>query len=272
MKWRFWERGGELETREDSFTDALVEQIVARAGGTGTASPSQGGALQVGAGLIGRAFASATVTGTTPAIARTLSPDVLERIGRDLMRDGESLFYLRVNRDGLRLFPVVSYDVTGTFDPVTWRYRCDLAGPSGTWSVTARPESVVHCRYMVEAARPWRGVAPLDVARSAGKLNAETNAALQDEASGPRGSLLPVPKDGGDSTLDTLKTQLASLKGKAALVETTAGGYGQGQSLRTTDGLESATPGRDATGRACDVAQRCRPFGVGSAWGADRCA
>ena len=229
MNWKFWERGAELETREESFTDALVEQIVARAGGTVAASPSQGGALQVGAGLVGRAFASATVTGTTPAIARALSPKVLERIGRNLMRDGESVFYLRVNRDGLRLFPVLSYDVQGTFDPVTWRYRLDMAGPSGTWSVNARPESVIHCLYMVEAERPWRGLAPLDVARSAGRLNAETNTALTDEASGPRGSLLPVPKDGGSETLDTLKTQLASLKGKAALVETTAGGFGQGQ-------------------------------------------
>ena len=228
MNWKFWERGVELETREDSFTDALVEQIVARAGGT-AASPSQGGALQVGAGLVGRAFASATVTGARPVIARALSPDVLERIGRELMRTGECLFYFRVGRDGLRLFPVVSYDVTGTYDPLTWRYRCDLSGPSGTWSVNARPDNVLHVRYMVEAERPWKGVAPLDVARSAGRLNAETNTALLEEASGPRGSLIAVPKDGGDSTLDALKTQLKTLKGKAALLETTAGGFGSGQ-------------------------------------------
>ena len=229
MNWKFWERGVELETREESFTDALVEQIIARAGGTVAASPSQGGALMVASGLLGRAFASATVTQTTPAIARALTPDVLEKVGRDLLRAGESLFYLRVNRDGLRLFPVLSYDVQGTFDPVTWRYRLDLVGPSGTWSVNARPESVIHCRYMVESERPWRGVAPLDMARSAGRLNAETNTALTDEASGPRGSVFAVPKDGADGTLDTLKTQLASLKGKAALVETTASGWGQGQ-------------------------------------------
>ena len=38
-----------------------------------------------------------------------------------------------------------------------------------------------------------------------------------------------MPKDGGESTLETLKQQLAGLHGKVALVETTAGGYGQGQ-------------------------------------------
>ena len=224
-----WKRMFGLETREQSYTDALVEAIIARSGGTGAALPSQSGALGVGTFLIGRAFASATVTGTRPAIAQALTPDVLEYLGRSIARVGEALFYLRVNRDGLQLFPVVSHDLIGTFDPATWRYRLDLAGPSGTWSVNARPDSVIHCRYLVEAERPWRGLAPLDVARSAGQLNSEVNTALTDESSGPRGSVIAVPKDGGDSTLDTLKTQLKTLKGKAALVETTSSGWGQGQ-------------------------------------------
>lgn len=228
MNWQFWK----TETRaESSLTDALVEQIVARAGGSVTPSPSQGGALQVGAGLIGRAFASATVTGTTPAITRALTPDVLEKIGRELIRVGESLFYVRVGREGLKLYPVVSHDITGNFDPVSWRYRLDLSGPSGTWSVNARPESVIHCKYMVESERPWKGIGPLDVARSAGRLNAEVNSTIQDEVGGPRGSVIPVPKDGGSGTLEPLKQQLAGLKGKLALVETTAGGYGQGQAF-----------------------------------------
>ena len=154
---------------------------------------------------------------------------MLERIGRELTRTGECLFYFRVGRDGLRLFPVVSHDITGTFDPFSWRYRLDLSGPSGTWSINARPEQVLHVKYMVEKERPWQGVGPLDVARSAGRLSAEVNTALKDEASGPRGSVLPVPKDGGEKTLETLKAQLSGLNGKTALVETTAGGWGQGQ-------------------------------------------
>ena len=238
MTWRFWQRteGAELETREDSLTNELIERILERAGVATTARPSESGALQVGAGLVGRAFASATVTGARPSIVQALTPDVLERVGRELTRTGESLFYIRVGRDGLRLFPVVSHDVTGTYDPLSWRYRLDLSGPSGTWSVNARPDNVLHVRYMIEPERPWRGVAPLDVARLAGKLNAEVNTALNDEASGPRGSVIPIPKDGGDSTLETLKAQLASLNGKAALIETTAGGWGQGQTQAPKSG------------------------------------
>ena len=271
MNWKFWERG--LEVREDSLTDELIARIMERAGTGTTARPSEGGALQVGAGLVGRAFASATVTGARPSITRALTPDVLERIGRELMREGESLFYLRVGRDGLRLFPVVSYDVTGTFDPVTWRYRCDLSGPSGTWSVNARPDQVLHVKYMVEKERPWRGVGPLAVARLAAKLNSEVNTALNDEASGPRGSVIPIPKDGGEGTLEKMRAQLATLNGKAALIETTAGGWGQGQAQAPKFWrLESATPGRDATGRAGIPAQRFRPFDPGLDGRADRLA
>ena len=229
MTWKFWQRETALETRDDSFlTNELIDRIVERAGGS-TARPTESGALQVGAGLVGRAFASAQVEGARPSITQALTPDVLERIGRELIRTGECVFYIRVGREGLRLYPVTSYDVTGTFDPDSWRYRLDLSGPSGTWSVNARPEQVLHCRYMIEPERPWRGIGPLDVARNAGRLNSEVNTALQDEASGPRGQLLSIPKEGGSDTLDTLKTQLAGLKGRAALVETTSGGWGQGQ-------------------------------------------
>ena len=228
MKWKFWERD-QLETREDSLTDELVRRIVERAGGSVAASPAQSGALQIGAGLVGRAFASATVEGVTPVVRRALTPSVLETIGRSLLREGEALFYIRVNREGLRLFSVVSYDVTGSYDPNTWRYRLDLSGPSGTWSVNARPDSVVHCKHLVESQRPWRGVSPLDIATNAGALDVLVNQALSQESSGPVGSVIAIPKDGGSSTLDGLREQIRGLRGRTAIVETTAGGWGQGQ-------------------------------------------
>ena len=49
--------------------------------------------------------------------------------------------------------------------------------------------------------------------------------ALADEASGPRGILLPTPVDGADPTIATLKSDIRSLKGKAALVESTSAGW-----------------------------------------------
>ena len=49
--WPFFNR---REIRESSFTDALVSQIVANAGGAVSARPTATGALEACAGLIGR--------------------------------------------------------------------------------------------------------------------------------------------------------------------------------------------------------------------------
>ena len=49
--------------------------------------------------------------------------------------------------------------------------------------------------------------------------------ALADEASGPRGMLLPTPVDGADPTITALKADIRSLRGKVALVESTSSGW-----------------------------------------------
>ena len=55
---------------------------------------------------------------------------------------------------------------------------------------------------------------------------------LANEAGGPVAQLLPVPQDGGDGgdgdPLASLKTDIKGAAGKALLVETTAGGWGEG--------------------------------------------
>lgn len=61
--------------------------------------------------------------------------------------------------------------------------------------------------------------------------NAERS--LANEAGGPVAQLLPVPQDGGDGDEDgdplaSLKTDIKNAAGKALLVETTAGGWGEG--------------------------------------------
>ena len=60
---------------------------------------------------------------------------------------------------------------------------------------------------------------------------------MSDESAGPRGSLLPIPQDPegdeGDEAAPgstaALRAEIASLRGKAALVETTAGGWDEGK-------------------------------------------
>ena len=56
---------------------------------------------------------------------------------------------------------------------------------------------------------------------------------MSDEAGAPSAQLVPVPADGGDGSTDdplaSLKADIAAARGRAVLVETTAGAWGQGK-------------------------------------------
>ena len=85
---------------------------------------------------------------------------------------------------------------------------------------------VLHFKYAVDPARPWRGNGPIQVAALAGRLSAETVRALADESSGPVGRLLGIPADGDDAMVAGLKSDIASARGKTALIE--VGDWGSG--------------------------------------------
>ena len=222
--WPFTRR---TEHRQASYTDGVVAALLARASGT-HADVTATAAVEAAAGALSRAFASAEITPDTPA-TRGLTPDVLADIGRALIVPGEIVLILAVAEGRVRLLPVASFDVTGAADSATWRYRCDLAGPSGSVTVSRPAASVVHCRYSIDPARPWVGVGPLARARLSGRLSAELETALGDEASGTRGYVLPIPSDGQDSSVSDLRRDIGSLGGKTALVETAMAGWGDGR-------------------------------------------
>ena len=206
-----------------SYTDALVAAITANAGGQTTAFPAATSSLEACAGLVGRAFASAEVIGPDYAMD-ALSPDVMALIGRSLIRRGEILFDIDVKRGTLILTPAASHDVNGHPDKRSWTYRLNLAGPE--LQITrdkVSADRVIHIMYSSSPEHPWRGEGPLQIAQLAGRLSAETSAALADEASGPRGSFLPMPHtDGKDSTLDALKGDIKKARGGMLTVESMA--------------------------------------------------
>ena len=219
MMWPF----GKREKRESSFTDALLTQILGNATGASLALPTATGALETCSGLIARAFAVAEVQG--PEWARAaLTPACLAMIGRALIRQGEIVLVIDGDGGGLQLFPVSDHDVQGGVDPAGWLYRVTMPGPS----ILATRDGVsaagvIHVRYSQDPGRPWRGISPLQSAALAGRLSAETAKALADEASGPRGALLPMPgKDGEDDTVTAFKADLRNLNGAMALVESTS--------------------------------------------------
>ena len=98
MRWPWSKR----ETRESSFTDALVTQILASASGASLALPTTIAALETAANLYARAFAAAKVSG--PAWAQeALTPPCLALIARALIRSGEIVLLIDAVDGELRL-------------------------------------------------------------------------------------------------------------------------------------------------------------------------
>ena len=99
-----------------------------------------------------------------------------------------------------------------------------MVGPSGNRKRTVPAAAVLHARYATDPARPWRGVGPLEWAALTGRVHAEIEAALRDEAAGTRGHVLPVPAapesdDPEEDPLAALRADVQGLRGKTALVE-----------------------------------------------------
>ena len=207
------------EKRNDSYTDALVNQLLQGAGGGTGAAVAATGALEAASGLISRCFAAAQVSGPAHAV-QVLGPDVLSQVGRALIRQGEAVYFMDVQAGRLILLPAQSWDVFGAAHPDSWTYRLTLAGPDAMTTVSrVQAAGVLHFRYATDPASPHRGIAPLTSAHLAGRLSAETAKALGNELSGPVGSLLPVGSDGNDVTVQALKKDIRNLQGSVALVE-----------------------------------------------------
>lgn len=236
------ERIGELESR--SYTDAITAALFSSTAGESTGKATATGALEACAGFVGRAFATSEVKGE-PMYAEALTPACLAHLGRSLIRYGEMLLLIRTDGGRLRLAPAQSWDIQGDPDPETWRYRVSLGGASSIETYHDVPAAgVVHVQYSFDAREPWRGVSPLASASLAGRLSAETMAALADESSGPRGSFLSVPVDGQDPTIESMKRDIPSARGKVLLGQGgdwDAGGTG-GRALWETKRFGPAPP------------------------------
>ena len=203
--------GGPDATRSGSgYADAVITAILARAAG-GPAETSTTAGVVAAASAVARAFAGADVVGDG---APMLSPAVLFTTGYRLIVGGEAVFLI----DGGKLYPAVTWDIAGTYDPATWRYEIQLAGPSREKTkMTVPGDEVVHVALSTDG-RTWRGQSPVP-ALTAGLL-AETELALLDEAKGPRGHLVPYPTDAA-SAVQELTDQISTLRGRLAMVKST---------------------------------------------------
>ena len=89
--------------------------------------------------------------------------------------------------------------------------------------------AVLHLRWLVDPARPWAGVSPLQRAVDTASLSGWLETRLSEEASGPVGSFLPVAKYDADPDADldddadplaALRRDIGASRGQVLAVET----------------------------------------------------
>lgn len=219
--WTEKARKRDIEQRASTIADRVVEGVLAQNAQGGRSSASATAALEIAAGIVGRAFASARIGGSD-TLAAALPGWLLNMIGRQLITGGDFVGAIQRGNGAIRVTPSADWDITGSADPRSWQYAMSLSGPSGETRLQKAPASrVIHLRYAATATRPWVGRGPLQIAREAGRLSAATVSALADESQGPRGYLLPVPdSDGLSDKVSGLRADLAGLAGRLATIET----------------------------------------------------
>ena len=230
MRWP-WQKRERRDSGGD-FSDAVVRLIESQAAGS-AADASSTAAVEAASGALSRAFASAEIVGPS-WVQETVTPGVLAQVGRDLIRNGDSMHVIRVGRDGMvKLIPASSWHWEGSHDPDSWTVRATAYGPSTstTWNLPA--SGVVFVRWGSTPGQPYVGTGPTSWAHTTARLQSEAERSLADEAAGPLAQLLAIPADGGDDSaedpLKMLRADISGARGKALLVETTAAAWDQGK-------------------------------------------
>ena len=215
------------ETRA-GYTDAIVEALLKEATGSTTTSVASLGVTEACAGLWGRSFASATVTPSSMA-TESLTPMVLEAIGRRLLLFGEALFEITIQDGAVQLVEASNWEIE---ERGQWLYRADFSTPEGTYNRTLSADRVLHPRINVSSYRPWEGESPIPSATA--KLAAQLETKLTQEVGGPVGNVLPLPHKG---SVTQLQADIDKLAGRTVLVESTAAGYGDKEAAPRGDWL-----------------------------------
>ena len=148
-----------IEERQSNATDSVITALLSSVRGTSaTGAANTASAVEIAAGWWGRCLGAATVEPAMPAVDALF----LHGVGHRLAREGNALFDVRVRSDGrVSLIEAGHWDVTGSADPESWRYRLDLNGPTVTETVMRSRSSVLHFRLNGDSRSPWRGLSPL---------------------------------------------------------------------------------------------------------------
>ena len=181
MRWP-WQRDPPVEHRS-SYSDQVVTAILASATGTGGARPALAtAALETAASMYAGALSACEIIGPS-VVTRALDASWRAAVASALIRNGQCVYVIAADPvGGLELQEASSFDIYGSADP-PWVYRLERAGPSSTRWETRESGSILHLRWLTDAARPWRGVSPLQRASDTGTLASWLERRLSEEVS-----------------------------------------------------------------------------------------
>ena len=178
LNW-LWKDSAENRAESTDYSEKIIGEILARA--TGAAADSGAiAATEAAVGFISRSLSSAEVEPQNRLTAG-VTPGILEITGRSLSTTGNALFVIQIEGGAVRLAPVAHWNVEGESDPASWRYRCDMAGPSRQRTRVVEAAGVVHFKTGCEISRPWMGRSALQIAVATGKLSASVEQSLTRE-------------------------------------------------------------------------------------------
>ena len=173
---------GQQAAPDGDYTARVVADFEALATGV-RADAGKLAAVEFAAGLLGRTLARATVE-ASPAVQLAATGHVRAMIGRCLVRRGELVAMIDVSPDdgAVELAPAGSWDIRGSHRPDSWRYRCDLFGPSGSITRLLPAAGVCHFRWNVDPSRPWHGQPATALASATASTAGEAENSLMGES------------------------------------------------------------------------------------------
>ena len=197
---KFWP-WGRPEVRSANYTEQVVSRLHAAASAKGDGGAL--GAIETAARWWGAGLGSARVTPASTALA-SVTPGVLDTVGRSLCRFGESLFVIDVRNGRVSLTPCGAWTISGSDDPGSWEYLCTLSGPTSTRTVTRQAASVLHFMYSPDPTRPWIGRSPMAMALATARVAGLLETATAGELNFTQQQVLTPRRGGGDYLTDTL--------------------------------------------------------------------
>ena len=217
------------EVRESiGYTEHIIANMLAVAQGTYSPDVSQTAAVEFAAGLIGRALAVAIVE--PESAAQLLTPLRMMQMGRRLVLSGNYVAPIEIVRRDIALRTSRHFSIVGGgIDESSWLYEIELAAPFHIETRRVLSPGVFHVRIAPDIREPWYGTSPLLAAGISADLLARVEAKTSEELKSPVGSVLPVPEGMGDDNKKAMQTDLGKIAGGTMLVETQAGGHGQGR-------------------------------------------